>query len=437
MSVYSNILKNIVMPVANRFMGTNDMKFLKMIETMSGFSANEIKQWQDEKFYNLIKHYENNTIFYHRYFIDNGLRLSDFTEYSSLNKLPQLTKNEFIKNINELTPKNLSNFKFKHASTGGSTGDPFTYNLDIDSWSFTIANKIFNWKYAGYNYGDKHVALGSSSLFPDAKSLKHRVFHWLKNEYPLNGMNLSDDILKDYVAFIKRQKIKYLYGYSSALYLLADYAHRNNIKMPSVKGVFPTSEMFTAYYREVILQVFNCNIINSYGARDGGITAFEINTDKFHVGYNSIVCLENDKSSHGSPVLVTDLFNYATPFINYRLGDRVDLLNEGYSGYNGQVISAIYGRESEVMELDNGHKVTGPGFTILFKDLNVVHYQLIKLGGLHVKCIIQKNSMFKVEEEKIIYESIKRFIGDDCKLDLEFSDNFVKSNNGKLKYFIS
>ena len=90
------------------------------------------------------------------------------------------------------------------------------YLLDNRSWSFSNADYILNWERTNYNFGDKHVALGGSSIFKRT-SLKHKIFYHLKNKIGLDGMNLSDDLLGEYVEFINRNKIKYIYGYASSI----------------------------------------------------------------------------------------------------------------------------------------------------------------------------------------------------------------------------
>ena len=200
-------------------------------------------------------------------------------------------------------------------------GDPMKYFLDIESWSFSNANYILNWEKTGYNYGDNYIALGSSSInVNQKKSIKHFLYYRLKNKVSFNGINMSNEVCNEYLEYIKQHKIKYIYGYASAIYLLSKYAEKHSIKV-NINACFPTSEILTPLYRETIEKSFNCPVINCYGANDGGITAFEHQVGFFEVGYNSIVRIyEKDANMMGS-ALLTDLLNYAMPLINYQLGD--------------------------------------------------------------------------------------------------------------------
>ena len=198
----------------------------------------------------------------------------------------------------------------------------------------------------------------------------------MKNKIGLNGVNMSDKACDEYVDIIKKQKIQFIYGYASAIYILAKYVHNNKITL-NISACMPTSEGLTSQYKKTIIQAFNCNILNVYGANDGGITAFAFNESCFKVGYNTIVRFKKISEGHYK-ILLTDLFNYAMPLINYEIGDEVVLYKDNNHDYNGQIFDEILGRTSDIITLENGNVLTGPGFTILFKDIPADYYYISK-----------------------------------------------------------
>ena len=285
---YSNVLKRMILPLGDVVMGTNLKAYYQLIIKMQTWSKDEIFNWQNTRLHDLISHAYSNTDYYHNIFNKNGINPHDIKTIEDLEIIPDLTKKDIINNFEKLIPKNIQRIRHIVSSTGGSTGDPMKFLLDKDSWSFSNANNIINWERTSYNYGDKFIALGSTSINVDGKlSLKHRLYYKLKNKIALSGINMSDEVCKEYLTFIINHKIKYVYGYASAIYLLARYAKANNI-YPSIDACFPTSEILTPVYRETIERAFSCKIVNCYGAHDGGITAFEHQKDFFEVGYNSI-----------------------------------------------------------------------------------------------------------------------------------------------------
>ena len=438
-SYYSSLLKRIIMPLADRAMNTKIIKYYYQIKSMQELSKEDILDWQNAKLRQLINFSYNNTKYYHALFDNIKIKPNDIRGVHDLREIPILTKEEIRKNYKNLLPQNIYSINYKKSATGGSTGDPLKYLLDNESWSFSNANYIINWEKAGYKYGDKYIALGSASLFVDAKqSIKHKIYYKLKNKIGLNGINMSDDICREYIIFIKKDKIKYIYGYASAIYLLAKHVLENNISV-NISVCFPTSEILTDSYRDTIKKAFNCEIVNCYGAHDGGITAFEHEKGYFKVGYNSLITIkEKDKDNTGS-ALLTDLFNYAMPLINYQLGDELQIneeKNKTYS-YNGQVINKVFGRTSDVVRLENGAVLTGPGFTILFKDLPVEAYSIEKNGYNSLLCNIKKQTRYNKEHENLIISTLKKQAGSETEIFIKYIDEFELTKSGKRRYFIA
>jgi len=438
--IYSSLIKRIVLPVADKIIGTNISYFYKLIKKMNSFSKDEILNWQNQKLLCLLKHAYKNTKYYNNLFNEMGLKLEYFNSIDDLVKIPILTKELIRKNYSDLIPNNINSYPFIKSATGGSTGDSLIFLCDKKSWSYCTANTIVNWERCNYNYGDKYIALGSTSLFIDKKrSFKHLIYYNLKKKICLSGINMTDQVCEDYVKIIKKNKIKFIYGYASSIYLLAKYVIESNQKI-KIHSCFPTSEILTKIYRKTIIDAFSCKILDGYGAGDGGINAFEHEYGFFEVGYNSILFLETKNDNEiDCPVLLTDLFNYSMPLINYKIGDEVQIdnkQNENYS-YNGQIINKVLGRTSDIIQLENGNILTGPGFTILFKDLPVEYYSIQKIGVNSIKCSIQKLPSFNKNHENMIIATFKKQFGSDCNIVIDFQYEVKLTKSGKRQYFIT
>lgn len=432
------ILLYIIIPIMDFILGTRIFYYFRLIRRMNSWKQNEIEAWQNKKFRELIHHFYHNSTYFKEIFDNNKLTIDDFQSLEDIQKLPVLDKKTILQNYDRLIPENLNTIKYKSASTGGSTGNPLKFLIDYKSWSYTTAVKIVYWQKTGYLYGDRYAALGSSSLFPTYKKpIKHSLYFLLKSALPLNGMNLSDQVVKKYIEIIKLKKIKYLYGYASALYLIACYVNKYNIDI-SIKACFPTSEILTNHYKKEMIRAFNCVVMDGYGARDGGINAFEVKDDCYHVGYNSYAEILSPSDINSGELLVTDLLNKAFPFIRYKIGDEVVMTQKNSKdGYNGQVFNKILGRISSVLHLDNGRILTGPGFTILFKDLNVIAYRTTLVHGRKVLVEIQPGKNFTKEEENIILGTYKKHAGDDCEIVLKYLEKFELTESGKRLFFLN
>ena len=429
-------LLNIAFPLADFVMETNVIKWLRRIERMEKWSSEQIKEWQLEKLKLLVAQAYNHTVYYREVFDKLGLKPSDINSFDDLKKLPTLTKSIVRERFNDFIPDNQKKFKSRYGATGGSTGTPFKYIFDEDTWGYVTANKIFSWQKTPYKYGDMFVSLGSSSLFPiNKKSIIHEIYFRLRNTIPLNGMNMDDDTCEKYIQIIKKYNVKYVYGYASAIYLLALYSKKKLYDM-QMKSVFTTSEKLTPEYREVIENTWKVKVMDCYGSRDGGLTCYEVNQGCFNVGYNSFCEVKENRKDEPSEILCTDLLRLAFPMLRYEIGDEVVII-EDTKKYNGQIIKKLIGRTSDIIRFENGHQLTTSGFTIMFRSFNVKAYRIIKKDNHTLKIEIQKADNYSDDEEKLIIQTMKKHAGEDINIEIEYKDEFQPLKNGKRTFFMN
>ena len=432
----SFLIEKIIFPFADFLMNTHTIHYLKLIREMNKWDNDKISNWQNKKLKELIHHCYNNTVYYRKLFDEKNILPSDINSIEDLKLLPPLTKELIKNNYNDLIPKNIENIKYKHGETGGSTGEPLKYLHDLKSWSFCYANNLSNWEELGYNIGDNFLALGSSSIIPGEKiSFKHKIYYFLKGKISISAINLDREAILNILKIIKKRKINYLYGYSTALYLLAKTINELEIEVPKIKGCISTSELLLPEYRLEIERVFRCKLIDAYGAGDGGITALNIDGENFKVAYNCLLETNNEVDLNSGLLYSTDLLNFSFPFIRYEVGDGAEL--SSHKKHNGQIITQLLGRKPNIIKLENGKVLIAPGFTVLFSGLNVKAYRIKKTGVNKITIQIIKDDKYSNKDENVILDSFKYHAGVDCKLVVSYKDSFELSKSGKRDYFLS
>ena len=427
-----------VFPISDFVFHTHVGSWYHKIQEMLSWKPEDIVQWQQQKMRQLIHDAYDYSMYYHQLFDSLSLRPEDIQTFEDLEIIPPLTKDIIREHYDDILLKGKKDLSYRHCSTGGSTGNPTRYVKDNNSWGFINAFNIHMWKQTGYHYGDKYLALGSSSLFPtNKKSYMHDWYYNLKGKVPFNAMNMSEEVMQQCVDLIRQKDIHFLYGYASSLFVLAKYIEKKHLQQDlQIKACFPTSEILTPLYRQTLENVFGCIVSDMYGAHDGGIVAHNINGG-YKVGYNCIVQTLNRTSS--APALLTDVLSTSFPFIRYQLGD-VLTIGEGYNKdyFNGQVLDNVVGRTSDIICLENGHTLTGPGFTILFSKVNIKGYRLYKSGPLEITVEIVKADSYDADtEDNLITSTIKKHAGEDCAVILKYVEKLENRKNGKNLFFLN
>lgn len=432
------LILNGLFPLGELVMGTCAIRWLRRISRMEKWTPAEVKAWQEERLRAFVRHAYEHTAYYRRQFNTLGMKPEDVRAKDDLKKLPIITKETVNAHYEEFIPDNLSSFKYRLSRSGGTTGVPIQYYCDENVWGYVTAARIYHWRKTGYRYGDAFIALGSASLFSKAPSLPRRLYDKLRNEHPLNCVNMTDDVCKGYCEYMDKNRIHYIYGYAAAIYMFADYVRRTGAVLPEIKGVFTTSENLTDHYRETIEQVFRCRVMDCYGARDAGITAYEDGFHRYRIGYNAIVELNDVIEENVGSVVTTNFLNYCFPLIRYQFGDEAELVPDGeVEGYNGQMLRRILGRSSHVLRLENGHHLTATGISMIMKEFDIKAFDIRKTGDNQVLLRIQSipDKYTDAQEAKIL-KTFKRYLGDDCTLDVEYVPEFEPNANGKRTYFM-
>ena len=440
--IRESIILNCVMPFADLKFHTHFHSWYRRILLMQKWSPEEIKRWQTENMQQLIKTAYVHSKYYHELFDSLKLKPDDIRTIEDLEQIPPLTKEIIRERYNDILIENNSQYYWKAASTGGSTGNPTRYVKDNNSWGFDNAWNLLMWQRAGYHYGDKFLALGSSSIFPTNKKSKlHDLYYSLKRKMPFNAMNLSEERLTECVQFMMDNDIHYVYGYASSIFLLAKFVIEHRLKDTlTIKACFPTSEILTGTYRETIVKAFNCHIIDCYGANDGGIIAHKLNNEcGYKTGYNCITQIKepfDGKGNYGT-ALLTDVTNIVFPFIRYELGDILKI-GDGFNDFhNGQVLTKVMGRTSDIIRLENGRNLTSPGFTILFKDLNVKAYRIFKSNPMELTLEIVKHPEYTNTEEQLIIDTMHKHAGENVNIIINYKDEIITRKNGKNLFFLN
>ena len=255
--------------------------------------------------------------------------------------------------------------KLVRKKTGGSTGEPFVYVTGTRAQSWLWAAILLSWRVAGYQLGERVAFLAGSALF--GHGYKQRWYYRIMNVTLLSAFDLSRARLAHYAQLLCSQRCRLLYGYASAIHLLAQYL----LTLPerpafALRGVVCTAEVLTDSMRADIERAFQVDCYSQYGCNDAGVAAYECEQ---RAGFHLITGRAWHEVLPNGRLIATDMANDALFLPRYDTGDLVSMAPEPCPcGRGYPLIQQVIGRANDLVSDPAGNTVHAEFFTHLFRE---------------------------------------------------------------------
>ncbi|RJO60422.1 phenylacetate--CoA ligase family protein [candidate division WS5 bacterium] len=419
--------------------GNSIIKILKRIEEYQWLAHDEMLAMQKEKLRSLIKHAYLTVPYYHEVMKKKGLSPEDIKSANDLINFPVLTKQIIRENRRRLISANLQKGKYIETATGGSTGEPLNFIRDWNTLIWTEASNLRGRLWAGVRIGDREIDfrfIGTPSLLGTFRTK-------IINKNSLDALAKENELIR-YMDKIRSFKPRSIVAYASNLYRIAVVCNKHQINGIEFPSIFSTGELLYDYQRAFIENQFNGKVFDYYGCNEVGSIAHECEHHHKHISEERFIIEVSD--SRGNPannsfgvMTITDLDNYAMPFIRYQNGDLAETSNDPCQcGRALKIIKSIQGRIQEFLRTSDGNYVPAIFFPCYFKDIKGIdQYQIIQPDLNDIILKIVKNSFFSVQELENVKHFIKQTIGENINITVEEHSHIPLTNSGKNRLIVS
>lgn len=404
-------------------------------------SRDEIVELQNERLRKLLKQAQNHSPYYRSVFKKYNLEITDAFDFTQLGRLPLLRRGDLQKHLDSILCDNAHN-PFLNSS-GGSTGYPVNFYQDENYNLHSHITNLLYLSWMGIRPGDRTAIFwGADREFKDL-SRYDRFMLKVNRVKQLNSFSMSEQLIEQFLSEINRFRPKYIYGYASSLHLAARYISQTKPLTFKPVAVRSSAEMLYDFQREEIERAFQAKVYNLYGSREVNNIAAECPAHEgLHIfASGRIVEIVDDD---GRPVLygtvgnvaVTDLTNYAFPFIRYLTGDiAVKKATACSCGRGYPLLEEIQGRVSDMIVFD-GKYIHGEFFTHLFYgNPQITQFQLVQHDNRTLKLqVVSKEKEPKLDD---ILSAIRRKVGGAIKIDIKVTDYIPPAPSGKYRFTVS
>nr|MBN2277842.1 phenylacetate--CoA ligase family protein [candidate division Zixibacteria bacterium] len=430
----------------------NDYRILKANQSLS---LSELNHRQLVRLNNLLDHTYHHVPYYRELFSKNGLVINGRIQLQSLAELAQipfLTKDiirdtgENLRADDHVTRKSFIN------SSGGSTGQPVVMRQDEAYTIADTANLLLLKDWRGVDPFDSEIFIWGAErdTFGGKKPLSMRIADFLRNRIILSSFRMTDSDKREFIELLNHHRPAMIRTYADSIYELARFIREHNLRIAPQHLIHTAASNLHDFMRRDIEQVFQCPVFNHYGGREVGAIASECPAhDGLHImmEHNLLEVVGPDgqpcRSGDEGEIVVTNLNNYSTPLIRYRIGD-LGIMKEYEPcpcGCNYPRLQKVIGRVTDVFKNSKGHTIFPEYFIRLIRLLNhnggIRKFQFIQNDRNRITVKIKSSGAISRLTLDEITGKIRLAMGDDCQVDFDFVDQIEATASGKYRFTIS
>lgn len=391
--ISSSLRRNIFEPLYYRKNSSPMLSYWKKLEKTQYLSLIELQAIQWERLKKMYAFLWKKNDFFRNRFLGSSLTPDSLKSPDDIIKLPLLTKKEIRENVFSMISDGFAQESLFHFKTGGSTGKALDifFTEECSEKRNACARRHDCW--TGWNPCEPIGAAWGNPKLPS--TIKEKIYHHCLQPYIyLDTMAVSSSSVEAFSRNWGKVKPSLLYGHAHSLFILAQHVREIGCSEIQPQGILSTSMMLLPHERKVIEEVFSCKVTDRYGCEEVSLIASECEEHEgMHMNIEHLVIefIKDDGTvaQPGEPgnIVVTDLMNFAMPFIRYKVEDvGVPMAGNCSCGRGLPLMEKVAGRVADFLITRNGDKVAG---------ISLIENTLTEMPGIDQMQIIQ-NELDKI-----------------------------------------
>lgn len=426
-------LRNIGIKLVDKIRGgdlAEAIQTLKKYDNMD-YRDDDLQEYKRTNIVKLLNHATGTVPFYKDY---KRAELSDF---------PVVNKN-MLRDKTIFLSASYREDELIKMSTSGSTGTPFVSYQDRAKKKFVNAEVVYYSEKAGYKIGYPLYFFRSSVNQNEKSKLKQ----FIQNQPLISCNDLSLQGIRNMLKHLQNSsEHAILLTYASTLDAMVRHLPELEDILADINltAIISISEMLCDNTREKIEEAFCCRCYSRYSNQEQGILSqdekdnniFIVNEASYHVEiFKMDEDIPADKGEIGR-IVITDLKNYAMPFIRYDTGDVGSLCSlERKNGIRKTAINDLGGRKCDLLYGIDGELVSIAAITrIMWYHPDILQYQLIQETA--ESFTFKLNAEPSEERERNLDKALRNVLGNTIKLNFEYEDEIPVLSSGKRRKIVN
>jgi phenylacetate-CoA ligase len=412
----------------------------RLLPRMQVWSVEERRAWILNRLKQTLVRANEGIPFYRERFRQAGFDPNhDFRSLADMVRVPILRKDDVRANSERMIDRRFL-FGSVVANTSGTTGQPMTMRLNERYVAFDYACMFRHWAKAGYSFRAPYAAV--RSYVPETPDGPLWIQNRWQNTLYMSAYHLKPSNAGRYLDALLQFRPHFIRGYVSSVNVLAEYAYPHREKFDFVRGVFTASETLSDLERANIERTFGGKLYDWYGMTEPAVVITErADHDGMEVdweyGFPEFVedpALPPDERR----LLATSLHNPVMPFIRYETEDVARVTGELDAAGLYPKVRAMAGRKDECLVTPDGARLPSLNFYSLLQTYtDILRFQFVQTDSTHVvmKLSVRPGAANVGAMVFALREEVGRRLGPDLALEIEVTDQFLTSPDGKTPTF--
>lgn len=415
---------------------------LRFIRQSEGWDEARIRAHQLARLREIVNHAGTHVPGYRQKFLDHGVDPTAIRSLEDLPSLPCLTKDDLRASPERYVADNTPKDRLQVVFSGGTTGSPTGF-YHIAQYNDDVARafRLAMWSRVGYTPTARALDL-TAAFAPDplrfaanAKTLWVSISALDPTQFP----SVADAI--------GRFDPEFVIGFPSTVTLFAQLLRERPLPELRMRGVITASEVMHEAQRRYITEVFRCRILEWYGlAEYAGFAAGCESSDAYHFfpQAGTLELLDEQdrpvtREGDEGEIVLTGFYNWATPFIRYRTGDR-GVLGRRHCDACGRhypLVERISGRTQEFLVARTGRLLPGSALNV-HSDLfhHVWTYQWRQDTPGEVDLSLVRKPSYGPAQTDVIRREMQAKLGPDMTLRIHFVEAIPRTPRGKHQFIV-
>ena len=452
MGFQQNLACHVYWPLVQRLKSEHAAEALKKLRMSQWKSIDELYEMQWQLVRKTLNSGARETLYYRQKLADIGWDFDnkDFS-YTDFLKIPKLEKETVRDRLWDLLNPYYKD-RVTQGVTSGSTGQSLTLYYSSEHESFSEAARWRAKEWWGVQLGASQVSIWGRPYSGYLDHISQSIKSHLMNTLVVSAFDVKENKMAQIWEKILSFKPTIIYGYPSAISILAGYAKENGIdgRKLGIKVVMITAEASNSMQRELIENVFGCQTANEYGCSETGGFVYECPHGSWHISseLTFIEFLDKDGNpvSYGETgdIVVTHLRNSYMPLIRYKVGDIGSPLSGKCScGRSLPLMQVSVAKERDFVRLPDGECHTSEIFVYITKAVlkkfpsSILHFKVIQktLDLIEIQIV---PGIKEIEKPLDLFRQLlEKQLGSKIFVKFQKLPSIKRDPSGKLKYFIS